>query len=47
MTVSGTIFGYDPGGNQCHGVALLSIDNGKIDKLETKTFITAEQVLRF
>ena len=47
MTISGKIVGYDPGGNKRHGVALLLIDNGKIVGVETKTFITAEQVISF
>jgi hypothetical protein len=47
MTISGRIFGYDPGGNNCHGVALLNIDNGKVYEVNIQTFSTAEQVIRY
>lgn len=47
MIVSGTIVGYDPGGNKRHGVALLLMNNEIIDGIETKTFNTAAEVIRF
>jgi len=46
-SISGQILGYDPGGNNRHGVALLSVDEGKICEVHLlKTFRTLEQVVR-
>jgi hypothetical protein len=38
----GVIAGYDPGGNGCHGLALLLIRDGVPARLETSTLETAE-----
>jgi predicted RNase H-like nuclease (RuvC/YqgF family) len=42
-----TIIGYDPGGDGAHGVALLSIMDGKPEALQTRTFQTTEQVIEY
>ena len=46
-SISGLILGYDPGGNNNHGVILLSVDEGKIREVHLlKAFKTLEQVIR-
>ena len=45
MKLSGNIVGYDPGGNLSHGVAMLSIDQGKVQKASVQTLRTVEQVI--
>jgi hypothetical protein len=40
------VAGYDPGGDGCHGVAILRIDDGVPVSLRTDTLSTAEQVLK-
>jgi hypothetical protein len=42
---SGVIVGYDPGGNDSHGVAELHFDDGRVTALSTKTLHTAERVI--
>lgn len=39
------IIGYDPGGNGCHGVAELHMDEGEPARAETWTTSTAEDVI--
>jgi hypothetical protein len=46
MRITGTIIGYDPGGNGCHGLAVLALKNGSIQEATTKTLDNAEQVIR-
>lgn len=46
MAISGTIIGYDPGGNGCHGLAKLVLASGEIQEATTDTLQTAEQVIR-
>ena len=43
--MTGTVVGYDPGGNGKHGLALATVRKGKIDRLITKTCGTVEDVL--
>jgi hypothetical protein len=46
-SISGQILGYDPGGNNNHGVAVLPVDEGKICKIHLlKAFRTLEQVIK-
>ncbi len=42
---SGIIVGYDPGGNDSHGVAELHFTDGKVTGLSTKTLRTVEGVI--
>lgn len=44
---SGLIIGYDPGGNNAHGVAKLQIHNGMVTSLSTRTVSTTEDVVSF
>ena len=45
-TNNGIVFGYDPGGNEFHGVAAIKIREGRIeDPIETATLNTAECVI--
>jgi len=37
--------GYDPGGNNCHGLAELHVENGKATRLVTTTLDTVEKVV--
>ena len=46
FTASGTLVGYDPGGNDKHGLALLSLRNGQPTDLRTRTCANAEAVIR-
>ena len=39
------VFGYDPGGDGSHGVALLQLDEGRATALTTRTLRTAEEVV--
>lgn len=41
----GVIVGYDPGGNDAHGVAKLRVESGKAVALATQTLETGEQVI--
>ncbi len=43
--LSGTIVGYDPGGNGVHGLAELRFENGSARALSTRTLQTAEEVI--
>jgi hypothetical protein len=43
--ISGTIAGYDPGGNSKHGFAVLEIQNGKPVNITIKTLTTVEAVI--
>jgi len=45
MSISGTIIGYDPGGNRHHGVAKLSVNDGRVVSLALFTRATVEQVI--
>jgi hypothetical protein len=42
---SGTIAGYDPGGNHCHGLALLEFKDGACKSFNVDTLETAEEVI--
>ena len=44
-SLTGTIVGYDPGGNGRHGVATFSVDRGQATRVYTNTRATAEDVL--
>lgn len=44
--ISGTIVGYDPGGNETHGFALLTIKDGKPASIIVKTLSNAEAVIK-
>ncbi|MDO8717239.1 MAG: DUF429 domain-containing protein, partial [Dehalococcoidales bacterium] len=46
-SVSGTIIGYDPGGNNKHGLAKLIVKNGKARSISTHTLKTAENIIAF
>jgi hypothetical protein len=46
MTISGTIIGYDPGGNGNHGFAKLVVEKGIVREAKTETLQTTEQVLQ-
>jgi hypothetical protein len=43
---NGVIFGYDPGGNNCHGLAKMSLENGRIKEVTTTSLGTAEDVIQ-
>lgn len=45
MKITGTIIGYDPGGNSNHGVAFFSYDNGKLISHHIYTLATANEVI--
>jgi len=45
--LSGTILGYDPGGNNGHGLASLVVRNGMVLDVQTRTLATSEEVTRF
>ena len=47
MSFSGTILGYDPGGNGVHGAALAIVENNHVLNLEVQTLSTAEDVINF
>jgi len=44
---TGLIVGYDPGGDNAHGVALLTLDKGRIASVATRTFGTTEAVIDY
>jgi len=46
MRITGTIIGYDPGGNKHHGLTKLVLDNGSIQEWTTETLDNAEQVIK-
>lgn len=46
MRITGTIIGYDPGGNGRHGLAVLAVKNGSIQEATTKTLDNAEEVIK-
>lgn len=43
--LTGTILGYDPGGNEAHGVARLLVESGTVASLSTETVETTESVI--
>ncbi len=45
MDLTGTIIGYDPGGNNCNGFAALEIINGKAVDIQIQTLSNAENVI--
>ncbi|MBT9172486.1 MAG: hypothetical protein DDT21_00869 [Syntrophomonadaceae bacterium] len=47
MTVTGKITGYDPGGNDQHGVAALVVSNGRPIRLSFASVRNAEAALRW
>jgi len=47
MALEGVIAGYDPGGNDAHGVALLHVVDGAIRGIETRTLSTANAVVEY
>lgn len=46
MRITGTIIGYDPGGNGHHGLARLVLKNGSIQEGTTETLDNSEQVIK-
>ena len=46
MPMTGTVVGYDPGGNGKHGFARATVRDGEIVCVTTKTLQTAEDVVR-
>ena len=46
MRITGTIIGYDPGGDKHHGLTRLVLKNGSIHEGTTKTLDNAEQVIK-
>lgn len=46
MTNSGIIWGYDPGGNNCHGLAKMVLENGLIKEVATTSLETVEEVVQ-
>ena len=47
MAVTGKIIGYDPGGNDHHGVAALIVDNGRPDNLSFTTVRNAQAAFQW
>lgn len=47
MNPTGTVIGYDPGGNGAHGVARMILAQGEAQQVETKTLVSAEKVIEF
>ncbi|MDE2676547.1 MAG: hypothetical protein OXI76_01430 [Gemmatimonadota bacterium] len=43
--MTGTVVGYDPGGNGKHGLAWATVRDGRIDSVTTKTLGNVEEVL--
>ncbi len=43
--MTGTVVGYDPGGNHRHGFARATIRDGRIDSVKTETLANVEEVL--
>lgn len=46
VVVSGVIIGYDPGGNDAHGVAMLRVEGGVPISLQTGTAACADEVMQ-
>jgi len=46
LRITGTIIGYDPGGNEDHGLTRLVLENGSIQEVTTETLDNAEQVIQ-
>lgn len=44
--INGTIVGYDPGGNEAHGFALLTIKDGEPEGISVTTLSNAEAVIK-
>jgi predicted nuclease with RNAse H fold len=44
---SGSILGYDPGGNSSHGVAVAKFNDGTLINIEIQTLSTAESVIEY
>ena len=44
MPMTGTVIGYDPGGNSAHGFARATIQDGVIREVTTETLTTVENV---
>jgi len=44
---TGLIVGYDPGGDGAHGVALLTLEEGRTVSVATRTFGTTEAVIEY
>ena len=45
MNITGTILGYDPGGNSSHGLSVVTLNNDEISRIENLTLKTAENVI--
>lgn len=45
MSLTGTIMGYDPGGNSHHGVSFLTYRQGRVIASSINTYQTAEEVI--
>jgi hypothetical protein len=45
MLTTGTVIGYDPGGNGAHGLAELHFENGRLTALSTVLLDTTEDVI--
>ena len=45
MCLTGTIMGYDPGGNSHHGVSFLTYHKGQVISSSINTYQTAEEVI--
>jgi len=45
MNLTGTILGYDPGGNSSHGVAFFSYEDGRLINSKIATLKTANDVM--
>ena len=45
MTLTGTLVGYDPGGNGAHGLAIATYQDGEVIELELSTCRTAEKAI--
>ena len=45
MKITGTIIGYDPGGNSNHGAAFFTYDNGKLINKDICTLTNANEVI--
>lgn len=45
LGMNGTVIGYDPGGNDAHGVARATIRDGRVHELATETHSVVEDVI--
>lgn len=45
LQLNGVIAGYDPGGNNCHGLAIAHFEGGRCESLAIKTLSDAEAVI--